>query len=155
MGAFSRSKGARGERELVLYLALRGWTAERNLRQYQVKGEYDVQAVKDDKVITFENKFEKCSYKTIYDLYYVERNPMTGLLCFTMDFLTTTVSMSTDFEDLLKMNDRRYRVLCSEVLAPKAKSAFERILRLKLIKGKADYLVIKDNGKPRLFIHYG
>lgn len=152
MGNFSRSKGRREEQQLVLYLAKLGYQAERILRQYQAAGQPDVKATKDGKTITFEKKARRASFKAIYDLYAQEKDN-DGTMCFVTHSFGTPVAVSTDFPSLLTV-DRLFRNLTAHPVAPKKMKVFLRIEKLKELKQSADFLVIKDNGKPQLFLRY-
>ncbi len=152
-GKFSRNKGRRGEQQLVLHLAKLGYKAERILRQYQFAGQPDVVARKNGKEYTFENKSLRCSFKSIYELYYSERDGDKSLR-FVMNDKGVAVSMSTDFETLL-VPDQRFRNLEIFPPTPKQLKAYSRIVgTIKDMKQTADFLVIKDNGESMLFIRY-
>lgn len=148
-GRMSREKGRRGEQQLVLYLFKLGYEAERILRQYQEAGQADVKAQKDKAITTFELKCRKASYKRIYDLYYSERGP-DGVLAFVLD---KPIAVSSNFEDLL-VPDRAFRSLEVFPPTPQQRKVYARIREMEKIKQSADYLVLKDNSKARLFIRY-
>ncbi len=151
-GRFSRMKGRRGEQQLVLYLAKLNYKAERILRQYQEAGQADVKAEKDGKTLTFENKCRRESFKSIYDLYYKERGE-NGLLCFAMGSTATAVAVCSDLEALLGP-DLSFRNLVLFPPTDKHLKVYNRIVALSALKQSADFLVIKDNNKPRLFLRY-
>lgn len=147
MGSFSRSKGRRGEQELVLYLAKYFWKAEIILRQYLTGGQPDVIATKNGRTITFEMKTFRASFKTIYDLYYAERG-VDGVLRFELG--GTCVALGTHFEDLDATN-----ILFSSVQPDNKRiKVYQRIVRMREMKQAADYLCVKDNNKPKLFLRY-
>lgn len=151
-GSKSRSKGRRGEQQLVLYLTKRGYRAERILQQYQFAGQPDVKAVKDGVVLTFESKLRRDSFKSIYRVYYSDRDS-DGLLCFTMGSGSVCVALSTDFESLLNI-DRSFRNLALFPPAKKDVKVYERIVKLNALRQAANYLVIRDNNKPSIFLRY-
>lgn len=137
----------------MLYLKGLYFTAERILRQYQVAGQPDVRAAKNDKEYTFELKCKKSSFKTLYEFYYAERDADL-LVSFVPNPLGTTVSISTNLDSLMNQ-DKAYRILTSETLTSKQKRMFARIIRLEELKQSADFLVLRGNNKPWLFIRYG
>lgn len=152
MSKISRAKGRRGEQQLVLYLRNLGYKyAERILRQYQLAGLPDVQARKEatDPWITFESKLRRDAFKTIYKLYYEERD-IFGRLCFVDPDTGVACAMSTKFEDLLFVRtafgtfDKRHKYF----------KTLKRILKLNEQRQTADFLVIRDNNKPAIFIRY-
>lgn len=153
MGKFSRMKGRREEQQLVLHLAKLDYKAERILRQYQAAGQPDVKATKGDKTITLENKSRHSSFKSIYTVYYDDRD-LEGLLCFVLCSSGVAVAMSTDFEKVIKCEGQVFRNLTTFPPNPKYLKVYQRLVGLKQVKQDADVLVLKDNGKPRLFIRY-
>lgn len=151
-GRFSRRKGATNERALVIHLANKHYQAERILRQYQVAGQPDVRAVKDGKEYTFEMKARRCSFKRIYDLYYRERDG-ENILAFVQSSSGIPVAVSTDFQSLLEVN-RSFRNLTLFPPDKKLLKVFDRIVKFNAWRQTADFLVIRDNGKPMLFLRY-
>lgn len=151
-GLKSRNKGRREEQQLVLALAKLGYQAERILRQYQYSGQPDVRASKDGKEYTFEMKSRKESFKTLYELYYQE---MDGdkVLKFVLSSNGIAVAVSTDFNAVLSATTH-FRNLALFPAEKKKLKAYERFVKLKELKQSADFLVIKDNNMPRLFIKY-
>lgn len=152
IGRFSRNKGRREEQQLVLYLAKLGYQAERILRQYLTPGEADVRAVKGDKTYTFELKSRRDSYKRLYTLYETEKDA-DGLLCFVLSADGTAVAISTDFESVANYKGP-FRNLIAFPPKPIQLKDFFRFVKLNELRQSADYLVIKNNNKKRLFIRY-
>jgi Holliday junction resolvase len=153
VGKFSRSKGRRNEQQLVLYLARHGYQAERILRQYQAAGQPDVKATKIAGIVTtFEMKARKDSFKTIYALYNSEKDDK-GVVAFVTYSGGKPVALSTDFEALLG-SDRTFRNLILFPPNPKLLKVYNRIVKLDELRQSADYLVIKDNNKPMLFLRF-
>ncbi len=153
-GAFSRSKGRRNEQQLVLYLAKLFYKAERILRQYQFSGQPDVKATKDftsgEQTFTFEMKARRASFKAIYDLYYKNRDD--GVLTFCVGVNGTAVAISTDFE---KLHTARHMYFANALEADKKDlKVYLRIAKMAEIKQGADFLVLKDNNKPMLFMRF-
>jgi Holliday junction resolvase len=152
VGKFSRMKGRRNEQQLVLYLARHGYQAERILRQYQAAGQPDVKALKAGVTTTFEMKARKDSFKTIYALYNSEKDDK-GVVAFVTHSGGKPVAMSTDLEVLLG-SDKTFRNLVLFPPPPRMLKVYNRILKLDELRQTADYLCIKDNGKPMLFLRY-
>lgn len=152
-GKFSRNKGRRGEQQLVLSLAGHGFKAERVLRQYQEAGQPDVIATKGGLTYTFELKCRLDSFKSLYDLYMNEKPPggvlaVTGPLgSFAMS--TLVIKLTHPEEEHVFRNLEKY-----PIMAARRKRALDRVFKLKEVKQTADYLVLKDNNKPRIYIRY-
>lgn len=151
-GRFSRNKGRREEQQLVLYFAKKGYKAERVLRQYQQSGQPDIIIEKEGKSYTLENKSRRNSFKSIYDLYASEKEA-DGALRFVTYSSGTAVIMSSEFNLLLNPENPFKNLALSPPISKKLK-VYNRIVKLKELKQSADFLVIKDNGKPRLFLRY-
>lgn len=152
MGLFSREKGRREEQGLVLYLSKLGYKAERILRQYQAQGQPDVKTLAPEE-LTFEMKSRAGNFKRIYDLYFAEKDDQ-GTLSFVMSPNSTAVAVNTDFAVL---HGGGYTFANLALFPPGDKAllkVYNRLVGLKELKQDADYLVIKDNNKPRLFIRY-
>jgi hypothetical protein len=149
-GKFSRNKGRRNEQQLVLYLARHGYQAERILRQYQEAGQPDVKAVKNGKTTTFEMKARKCSFKTIYALYDANKG-VDDIFCFSLVNNPNLVAMSTSLSQLTDTQICDFRFT---TVAGGCSKTYNRVINLSLLKQGADYLVIKDNNKPMLFLRF-
>ncbi len=148
-GTFSRMKGRRNEQELVLYLAKLGYKAERILRQYQFAGQPDVKATKGEQTFTLEMKARRDSFKSIYDLYFSTKE---DVMTFCLGTNGTAVAITTDFERLHTARDLYFpNILGAD---KKALKTYLRIAKMTEIKQSADFLVLKDNGKPRLFMRF-
>lgn len=153
-GRMSRNKGARGERSLCLHLNLLGYDARRVIRTRAVRGYEndvvpDVIAVKDGAEYTFESKYRKNSYATIYKLYEKER--YSGhVYRFSISDAGPYVAIGSDFEEVRKSRDVQFRQIQTEGDL----KTHLRIVRLsELLKG-AQFLCIKDNGFYPLFIRF-
>ncbi len=151
-GAMSRNKGRRGEQQLVLHLAKLGFKAERILRQYQESGQPDVVATRDGKTYTFENKCRRDSFKSIYGLYYSERDP-NKVLCFLLSPGSTAVAVSSDVDALLAP-DLSFLNLTVFPPSPQHLKVYKRIVTLNALRQSADFLVLRDNQKPSLFLRF-
>jgi len=152
IGKFSRNKGRRSEQQLVLYLARHGYQAERILRQYQAAGQPDVKAAKAGIVTTFEMKARKDSFKSIYALYNSEKDA-NSVVAFVTHSGGTPVAMSNDFEALLG-SDRTFRNLTLFPPNSALLKVYNRIVYLNKLRQAADYLVVKDDNKPMLFLRF-
>lgn len=152
MGMMSRRKGRKGEQQLVLYLANRGWQAERILNQAHTAGLPDVKAYRNQQSYTFELKLRKDSFKSIYDLYFSEKDE-EGCLNFVLNSGGIGVAVSRNWESLLSL-DVYLRNLTLQPPLPKQLQAYNRLVRLEELGRHADFLVLRDNRKPMLFIRY-
>lgn len=149
MGRFSRNKGRRGEQQLVLFLAKMGYKAERVLNQAHTSGLYDVLAKKDGKEYSFELKSYKDAFKSIYDLYYRSGVAPQPLCCHLGDGVG--VAITTDFETLARgALDLRF----VNPLDAFERRVYRRLKTMNKLRGSADFLVLKDNNKARLFLKY-
>lgn len=156
-GKSSRDKGARGERNLVMHLALLDYDARRVIRTRAVGGYEndvvpDVIATKDGVEYTFENKYRKNAYKTIYDLYDKESTDNVYRFAVPQSPEPLCVAIGTDFEEVKIHSDVYFTSVSLD--GSVSTRTYMRILRLReLLKG-AQFLVIKDNGKPPLFLRF-
>ncbi len=152
-GRMSRNKGRREEQQLVLALSVKGFKAERILRQYQEAGQPDVKATREGKTITLEMKSRGHSFSRIYDLYYKERAE-DGFLGIALE--GRTCAISTDIEVLLE-SPSFYFVKSDDLVKsdPKNRLIIARLFgSLFAMKQTADFLVIRDNNKPRIYLRY-
>jgi hypothetical protein len=137
-----------------MHLNLIGYDARRVIRTRAVGGYEsdvvpDVIAVKDGIEYTFESKYRKNGYQTIYRLYERER---CGQNVCRFHIGTKLVVIGSDFEEVRKTGDIHFRALVP--LRGQDAKIYQGLLNLeKLLKG-AMYLVVKDNGKYPLFIRF-
>lgn len=150
MGMMQRRKGARGELSLCLHLNLIGYDARRVIRTRAVKGYEkdvvpDVIATRNEIEYTFECKFSANRFKSVYALF--EKEAPGGSLAFTLSSEGPYVAMSTDFEKIRGASSHHFLFL-------EPTKTVQKIVRLqKLLKG-AQYLAIKQNNKPFLFLRF-
>lgn len=153
-GRMSRNKGARGERSLCMHLNLLGYDARRVIRTRAVGGYAndvvpDVIAVKDGIEYTFESKYKKNGYQTIYKLYEKER---CGENVCRLNLGTRLVVIGSDFEEVRKSRNVHFRAPVP--LDKREALTYQKLLNMeKLLKG-AMFLAIKDNNFYPLFIRY-
>lgn len=151
MAKFSRSKGRRGEQQLVIFLSKLGYKAERVLNQAHTPGLYDVSATKDGKVTTFEVKTYQDAFSSLYQVYYHGNAQIRqGGHVLTAKLSTGLVALSTDFEALTNCNDMIFYDPSTKL----EERVWRRLVTLKQKVGRADFLCLKDNNKPRLFLRY-
>lgn len=134
---------------MVLYLANLGYKAERILNQAHTEGLPDVKAVKGDKTYTFEVKTYKEAFKSVYDLHFKYRPSKSAYVQCLLLGDDYYCAITTDF-DLLTVKSEWFFAPPS----PDDVRAYKRIKALDVQRNQADYLVIKDNNKPRLFLQY-
>jgi len=156
-GRMSRNKGARGERSLVMHLNLLGYDARRVIRTRAVGGYEndivpDVIATKDGVEYTFESKYRKDAYKSIYELY--NKLKMGNVYRFQIPQSPTPlfVAIGEDFEEVKKAHDVHFQSLPLD--GSQTTLAHMRITRLQVLLKGAQFLCIKDNGKRPLFIRF-
>lgn len=148
MGKFSRNKGRRGEQQLVIYLSTLYYKAERILNQAHTPGLPDVKATKHGKTYTFENKCYHDRSKTIYTYF----NMNSGILPVVGALLSPTVgvAISEDFELLSNASDIKLYPPSSKF----EEKVYAKLLKFNEERGSADFLVLKDDRKVRLFLRY-
>jgi len=147
MGQFSRRKGRRGEQQLVLFLKYLGYHAERILNQAHTSGLPDVKAIKGDKTYTFELKTYQDGFKSVYDFYYDNMSENDILTCLIDDCVY--VAISTNFKHMSEKTDWHFKDI------PEASVRLKnRFRKLNAKRGIADFLVLKDNNKSRLFLKF-
>lgn len=151
MSINSRSKGRLGEYLVRNYFRAQGWVSDRvpgsgaynyTTKNTNLKG--DVTISRDNYEFKAEVKFKKDEYKLIYaDLM---RNNKQVSIRIGEDLIT----LSYDFDDLCLVNGGSGTFL--NVGQP-SRTHRKLVNMKKLLKG-ADFLVIKINHKPLLFIRY-
>ena len=151
MGAFSRTKGAVGERQLVIYLRERGFLeVRRGLCQEEKKGfRPDVLGEWEGKEYSFEHKSYKAQFKWLYDYTNSQGVQSLGVLRLVLS-PNEYVAIGFDPVEVLTSGfDRPF-------LTPTNTDArvLKRITALKKLKKEADFLVLKDNSRKRLFLKY-
>lgn len=152
---FSRKKGSREERALVQDLLKRGF---KNVRRVPLSGsqpfyKFDVIAEFEGNPVTFELKTRNNYFKWLYTFYYeqfqkneVYRGAMrSGGPCVAIGqdpFEVQKVGIDYIFQNEVASSPEKHKML-------------NRIFKLeKTLQKGADFLVIKDNRKARLFIKY-
>ena len=140
-----------------MHLRLMGFDARRVIRTRAVGG-FEKEVVPDVEVYergeikyTFESKLRKNAFSAIYKIYEKERGAQR-VYRFSMSSLGPYVAIGTDFSEVKKSQDVHFRNL---VLTDSREiRTHNRIVKLReLLKG-AQFLAIKDDGKPILFIRY-
>lgn len=153
-GRMSRNKGARGERSLALHLNLIGYDARRVIRTRAVGGYEndvvpDVIATKDGVEYSFESKYRKNSFKTVYKIY--EKFRTGNVYRFAMSPQGPHIAIGTDFEEVRRGHDTHFAEITGTL---QEFMTHQKIMNMhKWLKG-AQYLAIKDNCKKPLFIRF-
>ncbi len=151
MGKFSRAKGYREERGLVKFLEKLGHT---NVTRVPLSGAmraypYDVKSDYEGKSWTYEMKSRATLFSWVY---FRVLGKTTYRLRWADDFKreisiapTPQEAVKTGFdytfERILEEDKTRYKY-------------FKRLVTLGKLRQGADFLVLKNNNLPRLFIHY-
>lgn len=156
-GKASRDKGARGERNLALYLRGLGYDARRVIRTRAVSGYAsdvvpDIEVIKDGQVLyTFESKFSKDKYKGVYELFYSCRTGKEGVYRFSLPG-GPCIAIGTDFEEVRKAAGEHFPTIPLD--GSPSTLAHMRVTCLeKLLKG-AQFLAVRNNNRPFIFIRF-
>lgn len=145
-GKFSRSKGGREERGLVFHLNELGFS---NVKRVPLSGasfgfKFDVLGTHKEKEYSFELKTRKESYTWFYSLYKDAYAPVLRL-----SIGNTLVAIGYDPKDLLSTGfDSVF------LQSPLDEKSNRRLVKLKDVKKEADFLVLKDNNRKRLFFRF-
>lgn len=148
MGKFSRDKGKRNELLLVHYLRSIHFNAVRVPLSGACAGyESDVVATRDNVSYSFELKARKDLFKSIYETVF---EPVVRFSNYA-DNGRPLIAIGTDLD---QVNDRNYPVYDTIIPKSKESKVYKRLVTLHKWKGKADFLVLKDDRKPFLFVRY-
>ena len=144
MGLFSRQKGSREERALVMALRdLKFDNVRRGLCQEEKLGfRPDVIGEKEGREWTFENKSYRDKFLWLYkflDQTGVPFGVSVGGRCVGVDYSPIPL-MNPGFDIVFKYSEETKEL--------------KRLFKLAELKKEADFLVIKINNKKRLFIRY-
>lgn len=157
MGKFSRDKGRRNEYALRDHLRKLGFEAVRVPLSGSSEGfKYDIVASKDGVHYTFELKARKDSFKKIYQffnlckthdslrLYYPETKDCVSITSNFMNFINTPL------QDLTTI----YTVADPINFDGLSLRSLNKVITLKQYLQGAQFLVIKDDHQPLLFLKY-
>lgn len=152
--AFSRNKGARNERLLRDHLIERGYESGRIPLSGAVSGfGGDVYAAKNGRRELFELKSRAAAFTKIYDLFGHEAE-INGFLGIKFEALGLRIGISMDFE-LLRSEEHVFKdSLDLAVKAPHRTRTLSKILNMQSLLKGSDYLVIRDDRRPFLFLRY-
>lgn len=144
-GTSSRNKGKRGEYLVRDYFRSLGFTANRVPSSGAATGfPGDVEVVTHDGKFLVEVKSRQNNFKSVYDLF--SACAIGGVLSFTHRGIC--VDIVDSFSNFPKSN------IYYSVLTEVKTQTLNKILNMqKLLKG-CQYLVVKDNNKPLLFLRY-
>lgn len=153
-GLMSRRKGLRVEYLLRDQLRDLGYQAIRVPLSGASEGyKHDVVAHKDGNAYTFEVKARKELFRKVYRIYMKERNFEDKALRFSLGSAGPFVALSYDFE-AVKKSSVYFRNLTLETVDKEDMRGFTQILKIRAMQDGADFLVVKDNHQPLLFIRY-
>ncbi len=143
-GAFSRNKGSREERGLVQQLNEFGFSNPRRVPLSGAMRGFKFDVLAEDllgKTVTFELKTRKKSYTWVYDLLLspVERCNFDGIGQVAFGYDPSLVSAVG------------YNNIFTAITTPRLVGKFKTLYKL---KGEADFLVLKDNNRKRLFLKF-
>lgn len=149
-GKSSRDKGMRVEREVRDYFRARGWESSRvPLSGASESGEDkgDVRLAKDGVNLVAEVKARRDEFKSIYGL--LDSHP-TKIV--RLSHSMTMVTASYDFADLHFTSYMGLTTLFDGVLAP-TRTQKKLLGLIKHVK-TCDFLVLKCNNRPFIFVRY-
>lgn len=153
MGKMSRNKGKRGEYEVRDILRDLGWSAHRVPMSGAAQGfKHDVIAEKDTKKLSFEVKLRKASFSKLYVL--LDTLGEGETLSFLHDGVL--VDMTYNLGTLLGEKNNQAYVSYKYHLEkfPELKKHFQRVMSVDSLRQGADFLAVRDNSKPFIFIRY-
>lgn len=134
MGLMQRQKGARVERELVQHLRLKGYQAQRvPLSGATTFCKGDIEVIVNGEKKYIEVKSRKDGFKGLYNLL-EGHTSITDL---------TSVSVTSDFASFHNLEG--FSIFIAKIAT---------VPTLKKLKGGCDYLAVKANGKPFLFLEF-
>ncbi len=157
MGLRAKRKGTSQEYVLRDHLRLLGWTADRVPCSGAAQGyKGDVRGVTPQgRVVMFEMKSRKDTFKTIYALYdehvKLAQDDLLAIAIPGADTLCVNVSSSLDA--VLGGADF-HTIVTKHPLYAKYKRTFRKIENLEKLLGECEVLVIKDDRKPLLFLRW-
>jgi Holliday junction resolvase len=151
-GNYSRNKGRRREYELRDFLRNLGWDAVRVPLSGASEGyKGDIAAKKEGVTKVFELKARKSDFTTIYDL--LARKGVSGIIAVSCVDLpgSPCVTISEELKALATRTDNFFMSVGDK--HPEARTV-KKIFKMRELLGGADYLVIKDDRRPFLFLEY-
>lgn len=161
MGRSQRQKGAREERLLVEDLRKAGWDAKRVPLSGAAQGfKGDVIAEKEGRTYVLEKKSRKDEFKTVYEAYAALKKEYAISLC-TFTLVAdiggaVCVDLTDNLDDLLPGLGfiPAYLPLTQVKAAEQHGRALKRLLGFRKWVKDADVLVLRDNGRPHLYVRY-
>lgn len=146
-GKMSRDKGSRNERALVAHLLALGWNARRIPLSGAMEGfKCDVIATKGPDTVKFEVKSRNSSFTKIYalldsgEMARIHNEETGGLVAITTNFDALRLFKDRDFK-----HARHYTGFGRTI---------SKIFNMQKLLGEADFLAIKDDRRPFLFLEY-
>lgn len=153
MGAFSRSKGSREERALVMALRDFGFlNVRRGLCQEEKTGfRPDVLGEYKGQEWSFENKAYYDKFKWLYEFMEELNLRNNGFLNLALSKDSPRISIAYDPISIISP-DNFYQLYVLE--NNKKLERLAKLPQMLKIKGDPSFLVVKNNNKSRLFIRY-
>lgn len=153
MGKFSRSKGSRGERALVQHLKDLGYTnVHRGLvHEYRKDFRPDVLATYKDREWSFESKSYQDKFKWLYSYLDTQPAPLdeNGVLRITDGMGFVAIGRDPTAVDKLGINLPFFNLTGTDGM-----KGLLNIFKLTALKKEADFLVVKINGKHRIYLRF-
>ena len=150
-GNKSRNKGKRGEYALRDYLRSLGFNAIRVPLSGASEGyKGDIVATRDGETTTFELKCRKNAFSKLY--WFVDQLDMpSGVVAagYNLISITTSPTKTEHYTDMIKL-----LMAVNPAIRKQVVRAVGQMVSLKKLKGDCNVLVVKDDRKPFLFLHY-
>lgn len=150
-GRYSRNKGRRGEYALRDHLRALGFEAIRVPLSGASEGyKGDVVATRGEETITFELKCRKNAFSKLY-WFANQANMPSGIVAadYNLISITTSPTKTNHYLDMTKL-----LLTIDPSIRKQVVRAVGQMVSLEKLKGTCDVLVVKDDRKPFLFLHY-
>lgn len=149
-GRKSRSKGSRGEYQVRDYFRSLGFESHRVPASGAAEGfKGDVVLKHSGQTSIAEVKVRKDAYKHIYAMLDNLKSPLF------LSYFGCCVIVSYEFKDLGVFEAKHwYFKAVRDLKTPQTKKGLDKVLAIKKLVGKSDFLVIKIDYKPLIFIRY-
>lgn len=150
MSSPSKKKGYNGEMQLVRYLEKLGFQAKRIVVGVDPSaGSVDVEGRLETDLYTFQVKWKSQSFNSIYKFYNKYRSYDGGVIRINIEGCLIDVS-----DSILPILSGAGTYQLPTMDQYKDKRTLNKILNMRKLVGKSQYLVIKGDHKPLLFIRF-
>lgn len=150
MSSPSKKKGYHGEMLLVRYLEKLGFKAKRIVVGVDPSaGSVDVEALLETDLYTFQVKWKAQSFSSVYKFYNKFRSIDGGVTRINIEGCLIDIS-----DSILPILSGAGTYQLPDMVQRKDKRTLNKILNLRKLVGKSQYLVIKGDHKPLLFLRF-